>query len=181
MRVGNPATVKSTLFWPLDGKLALASHWVAMSVEMKPCKVCGKTVSPNAKTCPHCGEPEPVVKAEEPFFTVTPDDDDDDDRPVHFQRHLGDDDPLCEVCGLRIKQPQRRFLSGQQTPKVVICPHCGGDPDRIPKPPKPKRPWVSGAHSDEEPIIWAWGRRFLILLFIFAAIMVFIKESSSSP
>ena len=22
---------------------------------MKPCKACGKTVSPNAKTCPHCG------------------------------------------------------------------------------------------------------------------------------
>jgi len=44
---------------PLDRELALASHWVAMADGMKPCKVCGKTVSPNAKTCPHCGEPEP--------------------------------------------------------------------------------------------------------------------------
>jgi hypothetical protein len=121
---------------PLDGELALASHWVVIP---------------------------------------------DDDRPVHFQRHLGDDDPLCEVCGLGIKQPDRIFFSGQQTPKVVICPHCGGDPDRIPKPPKPKRPWVRDTHWDEEPIIWVWGRRFLILLFIFAAIIVFIKESSSSP
>jgi len=28
--VENPATVKLTLFWPLDGELALASHWVVM-------------------------------------------------------------------------------------------------------------------------------------------------------
>ncbi|MBT4901248.1 MAG: zinc ribbon domain-containing protein [Verrucomicrobia bacterium] len=142
-----------------------------MPDEMKPCKVCGKTLSPNAKTCPHCGEPEPVVKAEEPFFTVIPDDDDDDDRPV---RPLLAHEWLCEVCGFGI---EHRYA----ITKVVICPQCGGDPDRIPKPPKPKRPWVSGAHSDEEPIIWVWGRRFLILFFIFCAIIVFIKESSSSP
>ena len=36
----------------LDCKLALASHWVVMADGMKPCKVCGKTVSPNAATCP---------------------------------------------------------------------------------------------------------------------------------
>jgi hypothetical protein len=43
----------------------LASHWVVILsglVRMKPCKVCGKTVSPNAKTCPHCGEPGPAPK-----------------------------------------------------------------------------------------------------------------------
>ena len=28
MRVEFPATVKLTLFWPLDGELAVASHWV---------------------------------------------------------------------------------------------------------------------------------------------------------
>jgi len=26
---------------------------------LQPCKVCGGTVSSNAKTCPHCGEPLP--------------------------------------------------------------------------------------------------------------------------
>ena len=52
------------------------------------------------------------------------------------------------------------------------CPNCGGDPDRVPK----RRGY------EEQPKLWeVWGRRFLILLFIFAAIMVFIKESSSSP
>ena len=40
----------------------MASHWVVVADGMKPCKVCGKTVSPNAKTCPHCGEPKPAAK-----------------------------------------------------------------------------------------------------------------------
>jgi hypothetical protein len=34
---------------------------------MDPYKVCGETVSPNAKTNPHCGEPHPVSMSMEDF------------------------------------------------------------------------------------------------------------------
>ena len=39
-----------------------------MADGMKPCKVCGKTVSPNVAMCPHCGEPVPKSLWSNPYL-----------------------------------------------------------------------------------------------------------------
>lgn len=32
-----------------------------MTAALLPCKTCGKSVSPLAKACPHCGAPDPTI------------------------------------------------------------------------------------------------------------------------
>ena len=62
---GTPDCNCFPLFWQTNWQTPLASHSVPVcpdgrptgecGLDWEPCKVCGKTVSLNAKTCPHCG------------------------------------------------------------------------------------------------------------------------------
>ena len=45
---------------PLDGELALASHWVVMTEGLIPCRVCKEEVAESASVCPKCGASWPV-------------------------------------------------------------------------------------------------------------------------
>ena len=42
-----------------------------MSIKLIKCKVCGKEISKDAETCPHCGEPSPDIKQQKNFKSIT--------------------------------------------------------------------------------------------------------------
>jgi hypothetical protein len=54
---------------PLDGELALASHWFAMPEVLTHCRVCKEDVAESAPVCPKCGATSPA-QAEKGFNWV---------------------------------------------------------------------------------------------------------------